>query len=109
LHLLLRQVNAGESDIRIEIAPVSDDSLNDTLAALAADMIDALPSLILVDLPFDSSPRNLELLEKIAQFSETLLVPAITWIRPEFFHIDSWKKRPLPGGKALKKSRRPDG
>ena len=91
LHLLLRQVNAGESDIRIEIAPVSDDSLNDTLAALAADMIDALPSLILVDLPFDSSPRNLELLERIAQLSEILLVPAITWIRPEFFHIDSWE------------------
>ena len=91
LHLLLRQVNVGDNDIRIEIAPVSDDSLNDTLAALTAEVIDALPSLILVDLPFDSSPRNLELLERIAQFSETLLVPAITWIRPEFFHIDSWQ------------------
>lgn len=91
LHLLLRQVNAGDRDIRFEIVPVSDDSLNDTLAALAVEMIDALPSLILVDLPFDSSARNLELLEKIAQFSETLLVPAITWIRPEFFHIHSWQ------------------
>jgi type VI secretion system ImpB/VipA family protein len=91
LHLLLRQVNAGDSDIRIEIAPVSHNSLNDTLAALSVEMIDALPSLILVDLPFDSSPRNLELIESIAQFSETLLVPAITWIRPEFFHIDSWQ------------------
>jgi hypothetical protein len=91
LHLLLRQVNVGDNDIRIEIAPVSHNSLNDTLAALSVEMIDALPSLILVDLAFDSSPRNLELLEKIAQFSETLLVPAITWIRPEFFHIDSWQ------------------
>jgi type VI secretion system protein ImpC len=91
LHLLLRQLNAGDSDIRIEIVPVSDDSLNDTLAALAVEMIDALPSLILVDLPFDSSPRNLEFLEKVAQFSETLLVPAITWIQAQFFHIDSWQ------------------
>ena len=91
LHLLLRQVNAEHSDIRIEIVSVSDDSLNGTLAILAAKMIDALPSLILVDLPFDSSPRNLEFFEKIAQFSETLLVPAITWIRPEFFHIGSWQ------------------
>jgi hypothetical protein len=91
LHLLLRQVNVGDNDIRIEIAPVSHNSLNDTLVALSVEMIDALPSLILVDLAFDSSPRNLELLEKIAQFSETLLVPAITWIRPEFFHIDSWQ------------------
>lgn len=91
LNLLLRQLNLGDKDIRIEITPVSDDSLNDTLAALSAEVIDALPSLILVDLPCDSSPRKLELLEGIAQFSETLLVPAITWIRPEFFHIDSWQ------------------
>ena len=90
-HLLLRQVNAGNNDIRIEIVPVSHDSLNDTLIALAVEMIDALPSLILVDLAFDSSPRNLELIEKIAQFSETLLVPAITWIQPEFFRIGSWQ------------------
>lgn len=91
MHLLLRQVSAGDSDIRIEIVPVSDNSLNNTLAVLAAEIIDAPPSLILVDLPFDSSPGNLELLESIAQFSEMLLVPAITWIRPEFFHIDSWQ------------------
>jgi hypothetical protein len=91
LHLFLRQVNVGNNDVRIEIAPLSDDSLNGTLAALTAEVIDALPSLILVDLAFDSSPRKLELLKKIAQFSETLLVPAITWIRPEFFHIDSWQ------------------
>jgi type VI secretion system protein ImpC len=91
LHLLLRQVNAGDRNIRFEIVPVSDDSLNDTLAALAVEMIDALPSLILVDLPFDSSARDLELIERVAQFSETLLVPAITWIRPEFFHIDNWQ------------------
>jgi hypothetical protein len=91
LNLLLRQVNLADRDIRIEITPVSDDSLSDTLAFLTAEVIDTLPSLILVDLPFDSSPRNLELLERIAQFSETLLVPAITWIRSEFFHIDSWQ------------------
>jgi hypothetical protein len=91
LHLLLRQVSATDTDIRIEIVPASVDSLNDTLAALTVEMINALPSLVLVDLAFDSSPRDLEFFEKIAQFSETLLVPAITWIRPEFFHIDSWQ------------------
>jgi predicted component of type VI protein secretion system len=91
LQLLLRQVNVARNDIRIDIAPVSDNSLNDTLATLSAELIDKLPSLILVDLAFDSSPRNLKLLEKIAQFAETLLVPAITWIRPQFFHIDRWQ------------------
>jgi hypothetical protein len=91
LHLLLAQLKAADNDVRIEIVPVSHDSLDDTLAALAVEMIDALPSLILVDLAFDSSTRNLELIEKIGQFSETLLVPAIAWIRPEFFRIGSWQ------------------
>jgi type VI secretion system protein ImpC len=45
---------------------------------------------VLVDLPFDSTPRSLELLHRVAKFSETLLIPAITWIRPAFFHIDTW-------------------
>ena len=91
LELLLGQVNSRDIDIRIEIVPVSLDSLDETLAALTAEVIDALPSLILVDLGFDNSPRCLDLLERIGQFAETLLVPAITWIRPEFFHIDAWE------------------
>jgi hypothetical protein len=33
----------------------------------------------------------LESIENIGQFSETLLVPAITWIQPAFFQIDSWQ------------------
>jgi type VI secretion system protein ImpC len=91
LELLLGQVNSRDVDIRIEIVPVLLDSLDETLAVLTAEVIDALPSLILVDLGFDSSPRCLDLLERVGQFAETLLVPAITWIRPEFFHIDAWQ------------------
>jgi type VI secretion system protein ImpC len=91
LNLLLRQIHVGNSDLRIEIVPVSLDSMDETLAALTAEVIDALPSLILVGLDFDNSPRRLEVLERVAQFAETLLVPAITWIRPAFFHIDTWQ------------------
>jgi predicted component of type VI protein secretion system len=91
LELLSGQVNARDTNLRIEIVPVSLDSLDETLAALTAEVIDALPSLILVDLGFDSSLRCLDLLERVGQFAETLLVPAITWIRPEFFRIDAWQ------------------
>jgi len=90
LNLLLRQLDNRPSDLRIEIVPVSSESLDDTLGALTAELIDELPSMVLVDLSFDTSPRNLELLGKVARFSETLLIPAITWIRPAFFHIDTW-------------------
>jgi len=90
LNLLLRQLDNRSSDVRIEIVPVSSDSLDDTLSALTAEVIDELPSVVLVDLPFDSTPRSLELLHRVAQFSETLLIPAITWIRPAFIHIDTW-------------------
>jgi type VI secretion system protein ImpC len=90
LNLLLRQLDNRSSDVRIEIVPVSPDSLDDTLSALTAEVIDELPSVVLVDLPFDRTARSLELLHRVAQFSETLLVPAITWIRPAFFHIDTW-------------------
>ena len=91
LDLLLRQAGLRDSDLRIEIAPASHDSLDEALSALSAEVIDALPSLILVDLGFDNSPRSLEILERIGQFSETLLVPAITWIGPNFFNIDGWQ------------------
>jgi type VI secretion system protein ImpC len=92
LTLLLRDLKTSNSDAIIEIVPVSLDSLDDTLTALTAEVIDALPSLILVDLGFDSSPRNLDLIERVAQLSETLLVPGIVWIRPAFFHIDTWQE-----------------
>jgi len=91
LNLLLRQINMGNSDLEIEIVPVSFNSMDETLAALTAEVIDAFPSLILVGLDFDNSPRSLDLLERIGQFAETVMVPAITCIRPTFFHIDTWQ------------------
>ena len=91
LNLLLRQINRENSDLEIEIVPVSFNSLDETLAALTAEVIDALPSLILVDIDFDNSPSSLDVLEGIAQFAETLLVPAIAYISSAFFHIETWQ------------------
>jgi hypothetical protein len=54
-------------------------------------LVEDLPSLILIDLPFDNSPRSLDLLGKIAQFSETLMVPTFGWITPKFFYLDTWQ------------------
>lgn len=86
---LMRQAK-NDRDILIEIVPVSFDTLEETLNRLTASLIDELPSLVLLDLPFDNSPRCMELLEKVALFSETLLVPTLCWVSPKFLYLDQW-------------------
>jgi type VI secretion system protein ImpC len=77
-------------EIEIEIVPVSPETLDETLNTLVTRLIQDLPSLVIVDLPFDNSPRSLELLEKIAQFAETVLAPTVGWITQKFFYLDTW-------------------
>ena len=93
LRTFLRQ---GKVDgaITLEIVPVSRETLEETLTHLTAVLIESLPSLVLLDLPLDNSPRSLELLEKIALFAETLMVPTIFWITPKFFYLNSWQELP---------------
>jgi len=90
LHHLMRQRGVN-GETSFEIVPVSLDTLEEALNHLMLLLVDDLPSLILIDLPFDSSPRSLELLEKVALFSETLLVPSLCWITPKFFYLDRWE------------------
>ncbi len=91
LQFLMRQARENR-DIQFDILPVSFDSLEETLDDLTVSLIDDLPSLVLLDLPFDNSPRGTELLEKVALFSETLMVPTICWITPKFLLIDRWEE-----------------
>ncbi len=88
--LFFQQVGKN-GDIKLEIVPVSSETLSDTLDALTATLVQDLPSLIIVDLPFSNSSLSLEHLEKIANFSETLMVPAICWVTKDFLYLDSWK------------------
>ena len=88
---LLMQQGAIDGEIRLGIVPVSFETLDETLNSLTTGLIQDLPSLVIVDLPFDNSPRSLEFLEKIARFSETLLVPTISWITHKFLYLDTWQ------------------
>lgn len=90
LRFFIKEGGADE-ELKLEIVPTSLDTLEETLDHLTVDLIENLPSLLLIDLPFDNSPRSLDLLEKIAHFSETLMVPSICWITPKFFYIDTWQ------------------
>ncbi|MDH4268534.1 MAG: type VI secretion system contractile sheath large subunit, partial [Deltaproteobacteria bacterium] len=93
LRFLLKQ-EGGNGEVRLGIVPVSLETLEETLNHLLPGLIQDLPSLIILDLPFDNSPRSLEILEKIASFSETLLVPAVGWITPKFFYLENWQDLP---------------
>ncbi|MCP4345509.1 MAG: type VI secretion system contractile sheath large subunit [Desulfobacterales bacterium] len=90
LKLMLQHVRSDQ-DILVEIVPADFDTLDETLDNLMPILANDLPSLVIIDLPFDSSPRSLELIEKIGRFSETLLVPAILWISSKFFNLSSWQ------------------
>ncbi|MDI6764256.1 MAG: type VI secretion system contractile sheath large subunit [Thermodesulfobacteriota bacterium] len=89
LQFLMKQTGA-DKDIIFEIVPVSFNTLEETQNHLLPCLVEDLPSLILLDLPFDNSPRCLELLEKVALFSETLLVPTLCRVTPKFLHLDQW-------------------
>ena len=88
--MTLAQGGVGDN-VSLEIVPVDSDSLEDTLSALTPELVRDLPSMIVLDLPFDNSARSLELLDAVATFSETLMVPTAVWITRKFFLLDSWE------------------
>jgi len=91
LQFLMKQ-KGPEEEITFEFVPVSLDLLEETLNHLLPCLVEDLPSLILLDLPFDQSPRSLDLLEKVALFSETLLTPCLCWITPKFLYLNQWEE-----------------
>lgn len=90
VRLLLREGAAADSNFRLEIVPVNADTLEETIGALTGRLVDDLPSLILVDLPFDNTPNSLAMLEKVAQFAEILMAPAMLWASPGLLDLDAW-------------------
>lgn len=90
LRFLLRSGGAN-GEVKLEIVPVLRETLKEALGNLLTKIALDPPDLLLFDFPFNSTPLSLELLEEIAQFSETLLAPAICWIDHNFLHLDTWK------------------
>ncbi len=84
--------NARETDqVQVGMVPVDGDNLEKALEALTLNLAVNLPSIVLLDFPFDSSPRALGLLEQVAEFAQSLLVPSVVWIGPGFFNMETWK------------------
>jgi hypothetical protein len=91
LHFLLQQGGAN-GELQVEICPVSLETIEGTLSNLIDDLLPDPPSIIIIDLPFDDSPHKLEILQRIGEFAGTILVPALTWLTPRFFNMESWEE-----------------
>jgi len=87
---LLQQGAQSNGDVKLEVVPVNMDTLEETIGALTVRLVDDLPSLILVDLPFENTPNSLALLERVAQFAEILMAPALVWASPGLMGLDAW-------------------
>lgn len=89
LRLLLQQ-GAVEDNVRVDIAAVHPETLDASLEALSVHLVNDLPGLIILDLPFDNSPLSAERLARVAQWASTLMVPLVAWTPPAFFQIQGW-------------------
>ena len=93
LEVLVRQGGIREgAGITVNIVPLSGETLQSVLKGLTSDLTTDLPGLILVDVPFDQTPRSLEVLGEVAAFAGQLLVPTAVWVTPRFFFLESWQK-----------------
>ena len=91
LKLLLRQGVSGESNVQIEIVPVTGDTLAETISRMTPYLIEHLPGFIIIDLPFDNSSVCMDLMEKIADLAETLMVPIAVQVSSKFLQLASWR------------------
>jgi hypothetical protein len=94
LHFLIRLQPPAVTGkpVSFEIHTVTAGRLEETLSKLTADLMDDLPSLVLLDIGFDSTPQSLHLLDALAVFSETIMVPSAAWISHRFFYLESWEE-----------------
>ncbi len=89
LHFLIKQAER-DGEIILSLFPASFETIEETLSKLTIRLIEDPPNLVVLDLPFDNSPRSIVLLEQIARFAETLLTPSLFWITSKFFYLDHW-------------------
>ena len=78
--------------VTLTLCPVSPETLEEALGALAAQLIQDTPHLTLIDHGFDNSPASVELLERVLAFSDTLLAPTVAALSMDFFRVGTWRE-----------------
>ncbi len=92
LRLLLQQGVSDNASATVSIATVHAQTLIERLDDLTPHIVNDLPNVILLDLPFDNTPLSIERLTAAARWAATLMVPVIAWVPPVFFQISTWSE-----------------
>lgn len=91
LRLVLKQgLDKDGFPVQIDLCPFNTLSLGSMLDNLVEHYADSLPNCILIDIPFGSTTADFEEMKKLAEFSDSFLVPTAFWVTPRFFHVDTW-------------------
>ncbi len=80
----------GAERLRLYIVPVARETAVDLLESCASFLDNDPPDLILLDVPFDSTPIGIRLLESASRLAERLISPVICWCGPDFLQLDDW-------------------
>ncbi|MGL1862946.1 MAG: type VI secretion system contractile sheath large subunit [Pseudodesulfovibrio sp.] len=89
--LLARQAPSGtEPSVHLTLVPLPLGDCLPVFDMLETELANTPPDLILVDKQLSNTPRNMEELERIMDFAESMLAPVAIPIGAEFFGISDW-------------------
>ena len=80
----------GLRKIHVRAAAISRNTLGRTLDLVQESEREHMPNLVLIDLGFDNTQPSIDLLEKVADFADKMMVPVLVWIKPTFFRIENF-------------------
>ncbi len=81
-----------QETFKVYILPVTTDEACETLKQIFPSLNSIHPELLLLDLPFDSTPQGMKLLEAASGLAEQLMAPVACWCGHQFFQLDSWNR-----------------
>jgi len=84
----------GRGSLRFHLVDVDRHSLPELFAQMAEALTQEEPDLLLVDLSFDHTPRDLDTLAALAGLGDRLLMPVFVWLGAAFFSLPSWRDLP---------------
>ncbi|NDV23340.1 type VI secretion system contractile sheath large subunit [Desulfovibrio sp. JC022] len=91
LELLGRQVPSGsKTSVEFMLVPVTENNLLPVLNKLEEELGASPPDLVLLDHGLSNTPRSMEILERIMNFAESMLAPAIIAFGPQFLELQNW-------------------
>lgn len=83
----------GLKNVSVQIAPVgSHTTLEIVLNEISLLAGDEIPNLVLIDLSFDNTNPSIELLAKITEFADQMMLPTCVWMKPAFFRIEDYSQ-----------------